>query len=106
VALIVDLNAELMCGPSYGTRYAPATSKRSNEEKGEPMVDVTFQELDQRIAAIPDNIRELTEQAAAFSSVGDEARAAERIAEQERLLAALLEERVSPRRTDSVKERR
>jgi hypothetical protein len=55
----------------------------------------TLQELDQRIAAIRNNIGELTEQAAALSGAGDDARAAERIAEQERLLAALLKERES-----------
>ena len=53
----------------------------------------TLIELDERIATIRENIRELTEQAAAFSGAGDEARAADRIAEQEQSLAALLEER-------------
>ena len=52
-------------------------------------------ELDGRIAAVRDNIRELTEQAAAFSGAGDETRAADRIAEQELLLAELLKERES-----------
>ena len=52
-------------------------------------------ELYERIAAIRDNIRELTEQAAAFSGAGDEAFAADRIAEQEQALAALLKERQS-----------
>jgi hypothetical protein len=61
-----------------------------------PMADAAaLVELDQRIAAIRDNIRELTEQAAAFSGAGDEARAADRIAEQELLLDALLKERQS-----------
>jgi hypothetical protein len=55
----------------------------------------TIQELDHRIAAIRGNIAELTEQAAAVSGAADEARAAERIAEQERLLATLLKERES-----------
>jgi hypothetical protein len=50
-------------------------------------------ELDNRIAAVRDNIRELMEQAAAFSGAGDETRAADRMAEQEQLLAALLKER-------------
>jgi hypothetical protein len=57
------------------------------------MATVSLAELDQRIADVRDNIRELTEQAAAFSGGGDEARAADRIAEQERLLAQLLRER-------------
>jgi hypothetical protein len=50
-------------------------------------------ELDERIAAARENIRELTEQAAAFSGATDEARTADRIADQETLLAALLKER-------------
>ena len=49
----------------------------------------------QRIAIIRDNMRELTEQAAAFSGAEDETRAADRIAEQERQLAELLKERES-----------
>jgi hypothetical protein len=55
--------------------------------------DATLQDLDQRIAIARDNIRELTEQAAAFSGAGDESRASDRIAEQEEALAALLKER-------------
>ncbi|MFZ1078874.1 MAG: hypothetical protein WAN31_04215 [Methylovirgula sp.] len=54
---------------------------------------VTLVELDERIAAIRENIRELTEQAAAFSGAEDETFTSDRIAEQERLLAALLKER-------------
>jgi len=50
-------------------------------------------DLEARIAAIRDNIRELTEQATAYSGGGDEARIADRIAEQERRLAELLKER-------------
>jgi hypothetical protein len=50
-------------------------------------------DLETRIADVRDNIRELTEQAAAYSGGGDEARTAERIAEQEALLAELLKER-------------
>jgi hypothetical protein len=48
------------------------------------------QELEERIAVIRQNIAELVEQAAAFSGAGDEARAADRIAEQERELARLI----------------
>ena len=50
-------------------------------------------ELDRRIAAVLENIRTLTEQAAGFSGAADEERNAERIAEQETLLAKLLKER-------------
>ncbi len=50
-------------------------------------------ELDQRIAAVRENIRVLTEQAAAYSGAADEERNADRIAEQDALLARLLKER-------------
>ncbi len=50
-------------------------------------------ELDERIAVIRENIRELTEQAAAYSGASDESLAADRIAEQEAQLAELLRQR-------------
>jgi hypothetical protein len=50
-------------------------------------------DLDQRIALIRDNLRELVEQAAAYSGAADESRTADRIAQQEARLAALLKER-------------
>jgi hypothetical protein len=50
-------------------------------------------ELDKRIAVIRDNIRELVEQAAAFSGAADESLTSDRIAQQEAQLAALLKER-------------
>jgi len=53
----------------------------------------SLRELDERIAAIRENIRELIEQAAAFSGAGDEARTADRIADQEAQLAALIKQR-------------
>ena len=62
-------------------------------EVGTLMVATSLTELDERIAEVRDNIRELTEQAAAFSGAGDEARVADRIAEQELLLAELLKKR-------------
>ena len=52
-----------------------------------------LQELDERIAIVRDNLRELTEQAAAFSGGGDEDLAAERIAKQEAALKELIKER-------------
>jgi hypothetical protein len=53
----------------------------------------TLAELDERIAIVRGNIRELIEQAAAFSGAGDEQRAADRIAVQEEELAKLLKAR-------------
>ena len=48
---------------------------------------LTLSELDLRIAAIRENLRELQEQAAADSGAGDEDLNAARIAEQEKALA-------------------
>jgi hypothetical protein len=50
-------------------------------------------ELDDRIAILRDNLRQLTEQAAALSGAGDEARLADRIAEQEAELDRLVKQR-------------
>jgi hypothetical protein len=50
-------------------------------------------EIDKRIAVIRDNLRELVEQAAAFSGAADDTLVSDRIAEQEAKLAALLKER-------------
>ena len=49
--------------------------------------------LDRRIAIIRDNIRNLVEQASAYSGAADDSRAADRIAEQERILGELMQER-------------
>jgi hypothetical protein len=48
-------------------------------------------EIDDRIAILRDNIRQLVEQAAGQSGAGDEARVSDRIAEQTRELEQLLE---------------
>jgi uncharacterized small protein (DUF1192 family) len=50
-------------------------------------------ELDDRIAILRDNIRQLIEQAAAVSGAEDEARNADRIAEQQDELDRLLKQR-------------
>ena len=63
--------------------------------KEAPMATTSLVELDELIAIVRDNIRELTEQAAALSGAGDETRVADRIADQERRLAELLGERES-----------
>jgi hypothetical protein len=53
----------------------------------------TLGELDIRIATIRENIRELIEQAAAYSGAADEDRNADRIADQDAHLAELLKKR-------------
>ena len=50
-------------------------------------------ELEQRIAILRENIRELIEQAAAFSGAADESRNADRIAQQQDELDRLTKER-------------
>jgi predicted nucleic acid-binding Zn-ribbon protein len=52
----------------------------------------TLAEIDERIAAIRENLRELTESAAARSGAADEGFAADRIAEQEAQLASLIKQ--------------
>jgi hypothetical protein len=55
--------------------------------------DADLIEIDKRIAIVRDNIRQLIEEAAAFTGAADENRIADRIANQEARLAALLKER-------------
>ncbi|HEY6669955.1 MAG TPA: hypothetical protein VI075_03355 [Methyloceanibacter sp.] len=50
-------------------------------------------DIDKRIQIVEDNLRELIEQAAAYSGAADEERNAERIADQQAKLDALLKER-------------
>jgi hypothetical protein len=60
-----------------------------------PPINKSVAELDAEIADVRDNLRQLTEQAAAQSGAADEDRAADRIAEQQTLLDRLLKERES-----------
>lgn len=53
----------------------------------------TLAELDAQIAIIEDNLRDLVEQAAAYSGSNDEDRSADRIAEQQQNLDALKKQR-------------
>jgi len=54
---------------------------------------VSVEELERRMAIVRDNIRQLIEQAAAYSGAEDEARNADRIAQQTEELARLTKER-------------
>lgn len=54
---------------------------------------LSLPEVEDRIAIVRDNIRQLIEQAAAYSGAADESRNADRIAEQEEELQRLLARR-------------
>jgi uncharacterized small protein (DUF1192 family) len=54
---------------------------------------LSLPELEDRIAIVRDNIRQLVEQAAAFSGAADENRNADRIAQQSEELEKLTKER-------------
>jgi hypothetical protein len=54
---------------------------------------VSLAQLDQRIAIVRDNIRQLIEQAAALSGAEDESRNADRIAQQSEELEKLMKQR-------------
>jgi hypothetical protein len=53
----------------------------------------TLAEIEKRIQIVEDNLRELVEQAAAYSGAADEERNADRIADQQAKLDALLKQR-------------
>lgn len=55
--------------------------------------DLTLAEINDRIAVIEENLRELIEEAAAYSGANDEERSIDRIADQERELEALKKQR-------------
>ena len=52
-------------------------------------------EVERRIQIVEDNLRELVEQAAAYSGATDEERNADRIADQQAKLDALLKQRAA-----------
>jgi DNA mismatch repair ATPase MutS len=54
---------------------------------------LSLSEIERRIAIVRDNIRQLIEQAAAFSGAGDEERNADRLAEQNEELERLIKMR-------------
>ena len=56
---------------------------------------VALAEIENRIQLVQDNLRQLVEQAAAYSGAADEERNADRIADQQAKLDALLKERAA-----------
>jgi len=61
--------------------------------RNEPAQTEKIAEIDERIAIVRDNLRELTEQAAAFAGGSTEEALQDRIAEQETKLQLLREQR-------------
>jgi hypothetical protein len=58
-----------------------------------PDIPLNIAEIDERIAAVRENLRELVEQAAAYSGAADEELISRRIAEQEAELELLTKQR-------------
>ena len=58
-----------------------------------PIEPLNLAELDQRLSVVHDNLRELVEQAAAYSGAADEERMNSRIAEQQAQLEQLPQQR-------------
>jgi hypothetical protein len=58
-----------------------------------PTEPLNLVEIDERLSVVRDNLRDLVEQAAAYSGAGDEDRMSERIAEQEDKLEELTRQR-------------
>ena len=58
-----------------------------------PGIPLNIAEIDERIAALRENLRELVEQAAAYSGASDEDLASRRIAEQDAELELLARQR-------------
>src|SRR6476646_7009987 len=69
---------------------APDIGKKHTMTNGSTL---SLPEIEDRIAILRDNIRQLTEQAAALSGAADEARSADRIAAQQAELDRLVAER-------------
>jgi uncharacterized small protein (DUF1192 family) len=85
--------ASLAVDPEF--RYAPSR-EMYREAEGTIMSNgnsLSLKELDERIAIVRDNVRQLIEQAAAFSGAEDEERNADRIAQQNEELEQLLKQR-------------
>jgi hypothetical protein len=66
-----------------------------------PAILLSLAEIDERIAAVRENVRELVEQVAAYSGAADEDLVSRRIAEQEAELDLLLRRRDNLSRSKS-----
>jgi hypothetical protein len=65
----------------------------TGDDRAMPDPQPNIAEIDERIAEIRENLRDLVEQAAAYSGAADDELVSQRIADQEALLARLTEQR-------------
>jgi Acetyltransferase (GNAT) family len=87
VLMALHLERGVLAGRSLDTRsFGPHSDVMADSS-------AALQQLDDRIAVVRDNIRELIEQAAAYSGASDDQLISQRIAEQEALLAELTKKR-------------
>jgi len=94
--LFVDENARSR--QSSDPAETPAGKRGARRKKGSDGIMsngplLSLKELDERIAITRDNIRQLIEQAAAYSGAKDEERSTDRIAQQNEELERLLKQR-------------
>ncbi|WP_343033968.1 hypothetical protein [Aurantimonas aggregata] len=80
------------CGPDISRRGALHLTWRNGVETMAEN-DAAYVEVEERIRAVRDNIRDLVEQASAASGEAAEQRIADRLSEQEALLERLIQER-------------
>jgi len=72
----------VVCAPSFTYQFEASMADQA-----------ALAEIEKRIQVVEDNLRQLVEQAAAYSGAADEERNADRIADQQAKLDALLAER-------------
>src|SRR6478672_12495069 len=86
-----------LCDPlmsAHRAEYCAHASAPPHYSQGDDMADqAALAEIERRIRIVEDNLRELMQQAAAYSGAADEERNADRIADQQAKLDALLKER-------------
>jgi hypothetical protein len=79
---------------AHRAEYCAHASAPPQFSQGDDMADqAALAEIERRIRIVEDNLRELMEQAAAYSGAADEERNADRIADQQAKLDALMKDR-------------
>jgi uncharacterized small protein (DUF1192 family) len=82
--------ADLLYSPAIVLRPTQSSPRKNIMSNGSTL---SLPEIEDRIAIVRDNIRQLIEQAAAFSGAEDEERNADRLAQQNEELETLIKQR-------------